>query len=72
MITGHCNYLCILHTYYAFITYRLVYNYFINKKPVRFNKLYYNIIKSRVRAIRVDYNNKIILRSVSLVLQVYN
>lgn len=40
-------------------------------KPVRFDKPYYNILKSRVRAIRVDYNNIKILRSVSLTQQVY-
>lgn len=34
------------------------YNYFISMKPVRFDEPYYNIIKSRVRAIRVDYNIK--------------
>jgi len=40
-------------------------------KPVRFDKPYYNILRSRVRAIRVDYNNIKILRSVSLTQQVY-
>jgi len=36
-------------------------------KPVWFDELYYNsIIKSRVRAIRVDYNNIKILRSVPI------
>lgn len=54
--------------YYAFVTY--TYNYFISMKPVRFDKPYYNISKSRVRAIRVDYNNIKILRSVSLTQQV--
>jgi len=47
------------------------YNYLISMKPVWFDEPYYNIIKSRVRAIRVDYNNIKILRSVSLTQQVY-
>jgi len=55
--------------YYAFITYK--YNYFISMKPVRFDKPYYNILKSRVHTIRVDNNNIKILRSVSLTQQVY-